>query len=229
MIELFSSINFTPFYVSFKLAFITTIVLFFAVMPLAWCLSQSKSHLKPFIETLVALPLVLPPTVMGFYILFAFSKNSPLGAFLEQTFGISFVFTFSGLVFASCIYSLPFMFQPLLSGFESLNKNLLEASYLSGKSKFATLFLIALPNIKPSILTALVITFAHTVGEFGIVLMIGGSIDGETKVASIAIYEFAELLDFKSAHVYSLIMLAMSFLVLFVVYFFNQKAKNARS
>lgn len=225
MIEMLSSVNFTPFYVSFKLAFITTVVLFFLVLPFAWWLSQSRSKLKPVIETIAALPLVLPPTVMGFYILFAFSKNSFMGQFLEQTFGISFVFTFSGLVFASCIYSLPFMFQPLLSGFESLNKSLIEASYLSGKSKFTTLFRIALPNIKPSVLTALVITFAHTVGEFGIVLMIGGSIEGETKVASIAIYEFVELLDFRSAHIYSLIMLVMSFTVLFSVYLFSQKQK----
>ncbi|NLK67416.1 MAG: molybdate ABC transporter permease subunit [Campylobacteraceae bacterium] len=222
------NIDFTPFYVSFKLAFITTIVLFFVVLPLAWKLSQSRSKFKPLIQSICALPLVLPPTVMGFYILFAFSKNSPVGGFLKNTFGIEFVFTFEGLVFASCIYSLPFMFQPLLSGFESLNKNILEASYLSGKSKFETLFRVALPNIKPSLLTALVITFAHTVGEFGIVLMVGGSIEGETKVASIAIYEYAEILDFKSAHIYSLIMLVMSFAVLIVVYMINQRLKVDR-
>ncbi|CZE48798.1 molybdate ABC transporter permease subunit [Campylobacter geochelonis] len=221
-------INFTPFYVSFKLAFVTTFVLFFLVLPLAWKLSQSKSRLKPLIESICALPLVLPPTVMGFYILFTFSKNSTIGGFLYDTLGLELVFSFTGLVFASCIYSLPFMFQPLLSGFESLNKNIIEASYLSGKSKFITLFKIALPNIKPSLLTALVVTFAHTVGEFGIVLMVGGSIEGETKVASVAIYEFAELLDFKSAHIYSFIMLALSFIVLFSVYLFNQKSKAKR-
>lgn len=222
------SIDFTPFYVSFKLAIITTIVLFFLVLPVAWSLSQSRTKLKPFVQTIFALPLVLPPTVMGFYILFAFSKNSPLGAFLRDNFGLEFVFTFEGLVFASCIYSLPFMFQPLLSGFESLNRNIIEASYLSGKSKVETLFRVALPNIKPSLLTALVITFAHTVGEFGIVLMVGGSIDGETKVASIAIYEYAEVLDFGSAHVYSLIMLLMSFTVLIAVYMTNQRLKVDR-
>lgn len=118
------------------------------------------------------------------------------------------------------------MFQPLLSGFESLNKNVIEASYLSGKSKFTTLFKVALPNIKPSLLTALVVTFAHTIGEFGIVLMVGGGVSGETKVASIAIYEFSEILDFKSAHIYSFIMLVMSFVVLLSVYLFNQKAKK---
>ena len=219
-------LDFTPFIVSLKLALITTIVLFFVVLPFAWNLSQSKSKFKPLIQSICALPLVLPPTVMGFYILFVFSKNSLIGGFLYEHFGIQLVFTFWGLVFASCIYSLPFMFQPLLSGFESLNKNVIEASYLSGKSKFTTLFKVALPNIKPSLLTALVITFAHTIGEFGIVLMVGGGVSGETKVASIAIYEFSEILDFKSAHIYSFIMLIMSFVVLLSVYLFNQKAKK---
>ncbi|MBE7358311.1 molybdate ABC transporter permease subunit [Campylobacter sp. RM12327] len=218
--------NFTPFVVSFKLAFITTLVLFILVLPVAYALSGSKSRLKPFIESIAALPLVLPPTVMGFYLLFTFSKNSTIGGFLFENFGIELVFSFSGLVFASCIYSLPFMFQPLLSGFESLNKNIIEASYLSGKSKITTLFFIALPNIKPSLITAFVITFAHTVGEFGIVLMVGGSVEGKTKVASIAIYEFSEIMDYSSAHIYSAIMLIISFVVLLSVYFFNQKAKS---
>lgn len=219
-------LDFIPFIVSLKLAFITTIVLFFVVLPFAWNLSQSKSKFKPLIQSICALPLVLPPTVMGFYILFAFSKNSFIGGFLYEHFGIQLVFTFWGLVFASCIYSLPFMFQPLLSGFENLNKNVIEASYLSGKSKFTTLFKVALPNIKPSLLTALVVTFAHTIGEFGIVLMVGGGVSGETKVASIAIYEFSEILDFKSAHIYSFIMLIISFVVLLSVYLFNQKVKK---
>lgn len=222
-------IELTPFYVSFKLAFITTLLLFFIALPIAWFQSQTKSKIKPIIQTLTTLPLVLPPSVMGFYLLVLFSKNSFLGNFLYEIFSIELVFSFTGLVFASCIYSLPFMVQPLQSGFEQLNKNMLEASYLSGKSKFQTLFKIALPNIKPSLLNAIVITFAHTVGEFGIVLMIGGSIPGETKVASVAIYEFVEILDFSSAHIYSFIMLVISFLVLFSVYFINLKQKNDRN
>lgn len=222
-------IELTPFYVSFKLAFITTLLLFFIALPIAWFQSQTKSKIKPIIQTLTTLPLVLPPSVMGFYLLVLFSKNSFLGNFLYEIFSIGLVFSFTGLVFASCIYSLPFMVQPLQSGFEQLNKNMLEASYLSGKSKFQTLFKIALPNIKPSLLNAIVITFAHTVGEFGIVLMIGGSIPGETKVASVAIYEFVEILDFSSAHIYSFIMLVISFLVLFSVYFINLKQKNDRN
>lgn len=219
-------LDFVPFYVSLKLAFVTTLILFFISLPIAWLQSQTSSKLKPLIQTLTTLPLVLPPSVMGFYLLVLFSKNSFVGKFLYETLGIELVFSFAGLVVASCIYSLPFMVAPLQSGFESLNKNMLEASYLSGKSKIQTLFQIAIPNIKPSLLSAIIITFAHTIGEFGIVLMIGGSIPNETKVASVAIYEFVEILDFSSAHIYSFIMLLISFLVLFSVYFTNQRQKK---
>ncbi|UTJ07855.1 molybdate ABC transporter permease subunit [Arcobacter roscoffensis] len=227
MFELLSSIELTPFYISFKLAFITTVILFILALPLSWWLSQSNSKVKPFIEALTALPIVLPPSVIGFYILWSLSSNSYIGAFFEETFGIQLVFNFTGLVIASCFYSLPFMVQPLQSGFENLNKNMLEASYISGKSKLTTLFKVALPNIKPSLLTALIVTFAHTVGEFGVVLMIGGSIPGETKVASVAIYEFVEILDYDMAHVYSAIMLVLSFVVLLGVYIFNNKQKKS--
>jgi molybdate transport system permease protein len=160
---------------------------------------------------------------LGFYLLWALSANSPVGAFFEETFGIKLVFSFAGLVVASCFYSLPFMVQPLQSGFESLNKHMLEASYLSGKSKVQTIFSVAIPNMKPALLTALIVTFAHTVGEFGVVLMVGGSIAGETKVASVAIYEMVETMDYASAHIYSAILLFISFTVLLSVYFFNQK------
>lgn len=226
MSEIFQNLNLEPFIISFKLAFITTLILFFISLPLAWYLSQTKSKAKPFLEAITALPLVLPPSVLGFYILWALSYNSPIGAFFEEQFGIKLVFTFYGLVIASCFYSLPFMVQPLQSGFESLNKNMLEASYICGKSKFETLFKIALPNIKPSLITAIIVTFAHTVGEFGVVLMVGGSIPSETKVASVAIYEFVETLDYTNAHIYSAIMIIMSFLVLLSVYIFNQKQKR---
>jgi molybdate transport system permease protein len=166
---------------------------------------------------------VLPPSVLGFYILFALSQNSPIGAFFEETFGIKLVFNFTGLVIASCFYSFPFMVQPLQGGFESLNKNMLEASYIAGKSRELTLLRVALPNIKPALMTALIVTFAHTVGEFGVVLMVGGSIPGETKVASVAIYEFVEVMDYGMAHIYSGIMLALSFAVLLGVYLFNAR------
>ena len=223
MIETLKAMEFTPFILSFKLAFVTTVILFFISMPLAWYLSQTRSKVKPLLEAITALPIVLPPSVLGFYILWALSQNSALGAFLEENFGIQLVFNFAGLVVASCFYSLPFMVQPLQSGFESLNKNMLEASYISGKSKLTTILKVALPNMKPALLTAIIVTFAHTVGEFGVVLMVGGSIPGETKVASVAIYEMVEIMDYSSAHIYSIIMLIISFVVLLSVYIFNQK------
>ncbi len=223
MIEALQHIEFTPFLISFKLASITAFVLFCVALPLAWYLSQTRSRVKPFIEAVTALPIVLPPSVLGFYILWAFAPDSALGAFFEDAFGIKLAFSFTGLVVASCFYSLPFMVQPLQSGFESLNKNMLEASYVAGKSKFVTLFKVALPNIKPSLLTAIIVTFAHTVGEFGVVLMVGGSIPGETKVASVAIYDMVEMMDYTSAHIYSAIMVLISFVVLLGVYIFNAK------
>jgi len=216
-------VSFEPFFLSFKLAAVTSLILFCIALPLAWYLSQTRSRSKPFLEALTALPIVLPPSVLGFYILWALSYNSPIGAFFEETLGIKLVFSFTGLVIASCFYSLPFMVQPLQNGFESLNKNMLEASYIAGKSRVETIFKVALPNMKPALLTAIIITFAHTVGEFGVVLMVGGSIPGETKVASVAIYEMVEIMDYKTAHIYSLIMLAISFVVLLSVYLFNAR------
>jgi len=218
-------IDFAPFWLSFKLAFLTTFILFVLSLPFAWWLGNTNSKLKPVFETITALPIVLPPSVLGFYILWAFSYNSPLGAFLEDSLGVKLVFSFSGLVVASCIYSLPFMVQPLQAGFEKLDKHMLESSYISGKGKLQTLFRVALPNMKPSLLSAIIITFAHTVGEFGVVLMVGGSIPEETKVASVAIYEMVEVMDYEMAHIYSGIMVAISFSVLVSVYIFNKRFK----
>ena len=226
MIETLTQLEWEPFLLSFKLAGVTTLILFIVSLPLSWYLSQTRSKFKPAIEAITALPIVLPPSVLGFYILWALSHNSPVGVFFEQTFGIKLVFNFTGLVVASCFYSLPFMVQPLQSGFESLNKNMLEASYLSGKGKIITIIKVALPNIKPALMTAMIVTFAHTVGEFGVVLMVGGSIPGETKVASVAIYEFVEIMDYEMAHIYSGIMLFISFVVLLGVYLFNGKSKH---
>ncbi|RUM63662.1 MAG: molybdate ABC transporter permease subunit [Sulfurospirillum sp.] len=229
MVEILKSIDMEPFILSFKLALTTTAILFVIAMPLAWFLSQTRSRAKPFLEALGALPIVLPPSVLGFYILWALSQNSPLGAFFERYFDLKLVFSFPGLVVASCLYSFPFMLQPLQSGFEGLNKRMLEAAYVSGKSKFETILRVAVPNIKPSLMTALIVTFAHTVGEFGVVLMVGGSIPGETKVASVAIYEYVEVMDYTTAHIYSAIMVLISFLVLLAVYIFNQKQGNKLS
>jgi len=218
--------DFTPFALSLKLASLTALILFVLSLPLAWYLSQSRSKIKPFIEALTALPIVLPPSVLGFYILWALSYNSPIGAFFEEYLGVKLVFSFTGLVIASCFYSLPFMVQPLQNGFESLNQSMLEASYIAGKSKLQTIFQVALPNMKPALITAIIITFAHTVGEFGVVLMVGGSIPNETKVASVAIYEMVEIMDYSMAHIYSAIMVGMSFIVLLSVYIFNAKQQR---
>ena len=225
MFDMISSLDFEPFLLSFKLATVTTFILFFISIPLAWYLSFTKSKIKPFFETITALPIVLPPSVLGFYLLVTLSQDSFIGGFFYNTFGIELVFSFSGLVVASCFYSLPFMVQPIQNGFESLNKHMLEASYISGKSVMQTIIYVALPNIKPAILSAVVITFAHTVGEFGVVLMVGGSIPEETKVASVAIYEMVEMMEYDKAHIYSGIMILLSFIVLFLTYFFNSKKR----
>lgn len=226
MFETLKALELTPFLISFKLASITTAILFVISLFIAWNLSQSKSRYKPIFESITALPIVLPPSVLGFYILYALSFHSPIGRFFQDVFGIKLVFNFTGLVVASCFYSLPFMVQPLQSGFEALPQNMLEASYIAGKSKLRTLFSVALPNIKPSLMTAIVITFAHTVGEFGVVLMVGGSIPGETKVASVAIYEMVEIMDYTGAHIYSAIMVSISFCVLLGVYIFNRNQSH---
>lgn len=212
------NLDLTPFLISLKLSFITTLILFVITTPIAYLLANTKSKLKPFIESFIALPIVLPPTVIGFYFLVALSPNSSIGTFFYENFNINFLFSFTGLVIASCFYSLPFMMQPIQSAFESVDKSLIEASYLLKKSKIETFIKITMPLIKPSIIAACVITFAHTMGEFGVVLMIGGNIEGVTKVASIAIYDYVESLDFVSAHKYSLILIFFSYIVLVLTY-----------
>ena len=215
-----------PFLLSFQLAVVTTSILLLIALPLSWWLSQTRCRCKPFLEAFFSLPLVLPPSVIGFYLLYTLSPTSALGGFFQEYLGVELVFSFTGLVVASILYSFPFMLQPLQGGFESLNRRMIEASYIAKKSSLETLLFVALPNIKPALLSAMIITFAHTVGEFGVVLMVGGSIPGETKVASVAIYEYVEIMDYSQAHIYSLIMLAMSFSVLLSVYIFNAKHKK---
>ncbi|MCI0500326.1 MAG: molybdate ABC transporter permease subunit [Epsilonproteobacteria bacterium] len=207
---------------TFELAGITTLILLCIGIPLGYYLSQTKSKLKPAIEAIVSMPLVLPPSVLGFYLLLAFSPKNSFGAWLDETFDIRFVFSFEGLVVASIIFSLPFMVHPLQGGFSALSKSIREASYILGKSKLQTLWYVMLPNIRPSLLTGMVITFAHTVGEFGVVLMIGGNIAGETKVASIAIYDEVEALNYALANQYAFTLFVISFLILLFVYAVNK-------
>lgn len=210
-----------PIILTFQLALITTLLLLIVSVPLAYWLSSTKTRLKPIIETLVSMPLVLPPTVLGFYLLIAFSPSNAFGQWLNEWFGLQLVFSFEGLVVASMIYSLPFMVHPIQSGLANLSPSLAEASYVLGKSRSSTLFKVMLPNIRPSLLTGIVLAFAHTIGEFGVVLMIGGSIPGETRVASISIYEEVESLNYGIANTYSLILFALTFIILLIVYLVN--------
>ena len=223
MISELANIDFEPFWLSLKLSFITTFILFFFCVGLAYFMSQKKFFGKAFLESIISLPLVLPPSVLGFYLLIFLSPYSFFGKFIEELFGVRLVFNFTSLVVASCIYSLPFMFGPIYAGLNSLKKSLFEASYSLGKSKLTTIFRVILPSIRSNLLTAIVVSFAHTMGEFGVVLMIGGSVAGESKVASIAIFEAVEMLDYTKAHIYALLMLIISFFVLFIVYLLNSK------
>jgi molybdate transport system permease protein len=207
-----------------KLAAASTVVLLVIGTPLAWWLASSEGKLKSIAETLTAMPLVLPPTVLGFYLLVFLSPTSPLGAFWVSLTGTSLTFSFSGLLIASVIYSLPFMVQPLQGAFESLGREPLETAASLGASPLDTFFSVVLPLSKRGYLTAIVLTFAHTVGEFGVVLMVGGNIPEQTRVVSIAIYEHVETLNYAQANVLSGGLIVFSFLVLLVVYAGNKRA-----
>jgi molybdate transport system permease protein len=197
-----------PLWLSFRLAFITTLLLLAVSIPLASWLAYSRWRAKAVIEALISLPMVLPPTVLGFYLLIALSPSH-------------LVFTFTGLVIASLFYSLPFMVNPLLSGFKSLPPALREASYTLGKSRSTTLIRVLLPNIRPSLLTGVVLTFAHTIGEFGVVLMIGGNIPGRTRLASLAIYDEMQSMNYAAASKYAVVLFAFSFGILLIVHLVN--------
>ena len=214
-------IDLNPLALTFKLAVVTTIILFFVSVPLAYWLAYTRWKGKPVIEALVSMPLVLPPTVIGFYMLLAFSPSNGFGGWLEDWIGLRLVFSFEGLVLGSVIYSLPFMVQPIQAGFSNLSPDLKRASYVMGKSRLTTLNRVLLPNIKTSLLTGIVLAFAHTIGEFGVVLMIGGNISGKTRVASIAIYDEVESLNYDAANTYSLILFALTFVILLSVYLLN--------
>lgn len=223
MAVIVDKIDWNSFLLTLKLASITTFLLLLFGVPLAYSLVFFKFRWKIILEVMISMPLVLPPTVLGFYLLLLFSKEGILGNFWNSFFGYQLSFHFEGLVLGSFIFSLPFMIHPLITGFRGISKELIEASYTLGKSKLYTLFHIILPNMKTSILTGIVLTFTHTIGEFGVVLMIGGNIEGETKVISISIYDLVEKLDFASAHLNAFILFLFTFFVLFIVYFFNKK------
>jgi molybdate transport system permease protein len=212
----------TPIWLTLKLAAITTLLLLVIGLPVAWWLSKGRSVFKIVIEAIITMPLVLPPSVLGFYLLLAFSPQHGVGKWLLQTFNVQFVFSFQGLVLASVIYSMPFMIGPIKSALQQLPLSLSQASYSLGKTKWQTFVKVLVPNIKPSLLTAVVLTFAHTLGEFGVVLMIGGNIPNVTRVASIAVYDSVEQMDYASANVYSMILFAITFIMVIAVFIFNK-------
>ncbi len=218
-----------PIWLTLKLASVTTVFLLLVGTPIAWWLSQTVSRLKHPITAIVALPLVLPPTVIGFYLLVFLGPHGP-GGQLTQALGIGTLpFTFSGLVIASVIYSLPFVVQPLQNAFEALGKRPLEAAATLRASPWDRFIHVAVPLARPGFLTAMVLGFAHTVGEFGVVLMIGGNIPGQTKVLSVAIYDHVETLEYGQAHILSAGMIGFAFLVLLTLYLLNGRISREQS
>ncbi|GHP30805.1 molybdenum ABC transporter permease subunit [Helicobacter pylori] len=211
---------------SFSLAFITTLILLPIGIFLGYFLSLKRNLLTSITETLVYMPLVLSPSVLGFYLLLIFSPSSFLGAFLQDALNVKLVFSFQGLILGSVIFSLPFMVSPIKSALISLPTSLKEASYSLSKGEYYTLFFVLLPNIKPSLLMAIITTFTHTIGEFGVVMMLGGDILGETRVASIAIFNETEALNYPKAHQYALTLTLISFSLLFVTLFLNKKQSS---
>ena len=206
-----------------KMAVITTAILFVFSLPVSYWLAYSKFKGKVLFEALLCMPMVLPPTVLGYYFLLLIGPTRGLGKYLSETFDIQLAFTFEGVVMASIVANLPFMIQPLQNGFTALPKQLKEAAYTLGKSKWTTFWRVLLPNIKPSIITGLALTFAHCIGEFGIVLMIGGSIPNETKVASIELYDQVQALNYELANQYALILFAISFILLLIIFSINKR------
>lgn len=214
--------DFSPIWLTLRLAAITTLLLLIVGLPVAWWLSKGRSFFKTIIEAIITMPLVLPPSVLGFYLLLAFSPQHGLGKWLQHTFDVQFVFSFKGLVLASFIYSMPFMIGPIKSALQQLPVTLAQASYTLGKTHWQTFKSVLIPNIKPSLLTAIVLTFAHTLGEFGVVLMIGGNIPHVTRVASIAVYDSVERMDYNAANMYSLLLFCITFIMVISVFVFNK-------
>ncbi|WP_375765782.1 molybdate ABC transporter permease subunit [Archangium gephyra] len=208
----------TALLLSLRLATWTTLVLLGAGLPIAWWLATSRWRWKFLVEAVVALPLVLPPTVLGFYLLLALGPRGPLGGVFESLLGTTLPFSFGGLLVASVLYSLPFSVQPFTAALAGVDRRLLEASWCLGVSRFQTFLRVALPLAAPGILSGMVLTFAHTLGEFGVVLMVGGNLEGRTRTASISIYDSVQALDYASAGRTSLVLLVFSFAVLALTY-----------
>ncbi|HNP36277.1 MAG TPA: molybdate ABC transporter permease subunit [Woeseiaceae bacterium] len=206
-----------------QLAAVTTVILLAIATPLAWWLANSRGAMKPFMQAFVALPIVLPPTVLGFYMLVLLGPHGTIGAWWVELTGSTLTFSFAGLVIASCVYSLPFAVQPLQSAFELLGRREVEAARTLGASSVDAFMSVVVPMAVPGFLTASVLSFAHTLGEFGVVLMVGGNIPGETRVISIAIFDHVEALDYGAAHRLSAVLLVAAFVVLLMMYLVHRR------
>lgn len=221
-----STADLSAIWLSIKLATVVTFILLLISTPIAWWLARTRCWWKGPVAAMVALPIILPPTVIGFYLLIAMGPNGPLGH-LSQYLGLGLLpFTFTGLVVASVFYSLPFVVQPLQNAFENISDRSLETAATLRASTLDTFFSVVLPLSKPGILTAMVLGFAHTIGEFGMILMIGGNIPGQTRVVSVQIYDHVEAMEYASAHWLSAAMVIFSFVMLLILYTFNPTGKR---
>jgi len=216
-------VNWTAIWVTFKLASLTAVALVIVGLPIAYWVTFSRRRWKFIVESIVALPLVLPPTVLGFYILVAIGPHSPFGQFYSEIVGHPLPFTFEGLLFASILYSLPFAVQPFAAAFDQVDRRLIEASWTLGVSKLKTFLKLIVPLSAAGVITGFVLSFAHTLGEFGVVLMVGGNIDGVTRTVSIDIYDEVQALNYAGAAKTAAFLLAISYLVLLLVYAMNRK------
>lgn len=207
-----------------KLAGWTTTILFIIGFPIAYLLAYQRFWFKSLVEAIISMPMVLPPTVLGFYMLVAYSPQNAFGGFLEKYLDVRLAFSFEGVLLASVVFSLPFMIQPLQNGLTAIPVSFREAAYTLGKSKTETFFRVLIPNMIPSIVTALAMTFAHCIGEFGVVIMVGGNMPGETRVASIAIYDEVQAMNYEMANQYSLVLFLISLAILTLIYSINGKS-----
>jgi molybdate transport system permease protein len=215
--------DFNPLWLSLELAVVTTVALVITGTPLAWWLSQTRTRLKPVIQAVVAMPIVLPPTVLGFYLLILLGPEGAIGSWWVQLTGDALTFSFAGLVIASCVYSLPFAVQPMQNAFEELPRRHLERAWTLGASRTDAFFSVVVPLSVRGFISGAVLSFAHTLGEFGVVLMVGGNIPGETRVVSIAIYDHVETLNYAAAHRLSLVLLGIAFVVLLAMFGLNSR------
>jgi molybdate transport system permease protein len=215
--------NLGPLWLSVQLATITMLLLLLIATPLGWWLARTRSRARPVIQAIVALPIVLPPTVMGFYLLILLGPAGAIGAWWLELTGSALTFSFAGLVIASCLYSLPFAVQPIMSAFEAVSEGDLEAAWTLGADRRDAFFSIVLPQSTRGYLNAAVLSFAHTLGEFGVVLMVGGNIPGETRLISIDIYDQVESLNYAAAHQLSAILLLFAFAILLTLFIVNRR------